>query len=86
MSEGQRRNKLKKVGEAEETDEKDLNQLKWSKSIRLVAARSRAEWLLSSSPECAEEQLFIWIQSHLLRAGSTHTALESITTTNTAYS
>lgn len=27
----------------EKTDEKDLNQLKWSKSIRLVAAHSRAE-------------------------------------------
>ncbi len=48
-SEEQKENRVKKVGEAAKTHEKDLNQLKWSKSIRLVAARSRAEWPLSST-------------------------------------
>lgn len=49
MSEGQGENRVRKVGEESETHEKDLNQLKWSKSIGFTAARKQTEWLLLSS-------------------------------------
>lgn len=61
MSEGRIENGGKKVERQRkvETDEKDLNQLKPSKSIRIVAASSRAEWLLSSSPVCLRGTFYL---------------------------